>query len=223
MGLDGNWLISRMRVKGSAMLQDRSVLSIALSGVSANVTYMKADNTFATLTATVNANKDGFSTDSNPYISGRLVNTAGCEFLTGWISDTKDASTRTQMDDFFAMRSSPLEGDWNIFSLSSTNTQVVSDNSLLTVLGDTVTFTKANGDRETIKNVDIGADSPVKERAQGDTGYRLDARLVRRGNFTFLVGTIGYGTDPGAISPGGDTNTDTFTAVKVSPGGMYHG
>src|SRR5690349_25154866 len=101
MGLDGKWLVSRMGVGGSAILQDRSVLTITTSGGTTSAKLMKADNTF-TPSLTLSVSGNSFSTSSNPYISGQLVTMAeyDYEFLTGWISDAQGKNGRTQMDAF---------------------------------------------------------------------------------------------------------------------------
>ena len=211
MGLDGKWIVSRSRVKGSDMLRDRSVLSISGTAVK----FMKADNTFTTLTVTITGDSFSNTAGSNgPYLSGKLVTVANVEILTGWVSND---SSKTNQDAFFAVRS-PLEGNWQLFSVSSKGNAVLKDNSPLVVDGNSVTFSKAASGTETLNDVAIGADSMIKERASGELGYRLDAKVIHRGNLMFLTGTIGHGTGPGPHPLYGDNDTDTFTAVKVSPG-----
>ncbi|HSF43667.1 MAG TPA: hypothetical protein VLT87_27995 [Thermoanaerobaculia bacterium] len=215
MGIDGNWIISRLIVKGTTgMLLDRSLLSI--SGT--EVKYIRSDQAIGTITLT-NANSlDNKNANAGPYIYGNLATIADYEVLTGWISDTKDNESRTKMDAFVAVRS-PFEGNWRLFSVVGNTTKVVENNSILEVTGRAVKFYTSPTQFETLNDVIIGADSMFKERTAGVKGHRLDAKVVRRGGLMFLLGTIGVGTDTKEYGPAGDTETDTFTAVKVSPAG----
>lgn len=223
MGINGNWIVSRLIVKGTTgMLLDRSLMSISSTTTKTEVKFIQSNQTFDKIDLEPPATNtlDNRTANNGPYIYGNLVTIADYEILTGWISDTSNNTGRTKMDAFVAVRS-PFEGNWRLFSVQGHTSGVVENNSILEVTGRTVKFYKSatDTDVETLNDVIIGADSMLKERAEGVEGYRLDAKVVRRGGLTFLIGTIGYRLGESGYGPTGDTNTDTFTAVKISPGG----
>jgi hypothetical protein len=226
MAIDGSWLVFRKTVRGTGMVMDRSLLVLSDTGTKAS--FLRPDQTTTELTnLTYTAATKVFkntTAGAGPYIQGVLTEDAlkpENNYLAGWIGDN---GTRDKVDSFVAVPS-PFEGSnvWSVQPVKVLGSGVIASPSYLNIAGRTVTFTKHGGVLpESLAGVMVGVDSLVKDYPSSGEGYRIEARLVRRGETRYLVGTIAKGT----LTTAGDNehslctdnDMDTFTAVRTGGG-----